>query len=62
MSRWVYPACQHAPDACLHSSEEDMQGVQQDIQDEKEGEDHVLAHKTSTQVVLPPSWLQLMLR
>ena len=47
MSRWAYPACQHAPDACLNGSEEDMKGVQRDIQDEREWEDHVLAHKVS---------------
>ena len=47
MSHWAFAACQHAPDACLHGSEEDMKKVQRDIQDERELQHHVLAHNVS---------------
>ena len=47
MSRWAYPACEHAPDTCMHGSEEDLAGVQRDIHDEKRWEDHTLANHTS---------------
>ena len=47
MSRWAYPACEHAPDACMHGSEEDLAGVQRDIHDEKRWEDHTLASQIS---------------
>ena len=40
MSRWAYQACEHAPDACMHGSEEDLAGVERDVHDEKWSEDH----------------------
>ena len=45
MSCWAYPACEYAPDACMHGSEANLTGLQQDEAEVKKWEDHQIAGK-----------------
>ena len=47
MSRWAYPACEYAPDACMHGSESDIVGVVKDEREMRKLEDQQIASRVA---------------
>ena len=45
MSRWPYPACGYAPEACMHGSESDMVGEEKDEREMRKWEDQQRASR-----------------